>query len=244
MVRRAHTRAARDAEVRKTSWRSGNASSSIDPNSPTTCRASAKRSFEHAISTVGRGRDESRSARCGSVPAVSRRTSQSQLSSTTRWKFSSALARRHRLGALTNGNADIARLGLDRFFRFAFSAADVGAAKPAPEMFRAALLHTSVMAAPDDPCRRQPDRRHSRRRGSGHSYDLGQLRSTQSGSTSSHTRGAPTERHSDRDRRDRERVTRLRFSARARPRTLSLRRRCAGRTVRRVCAPLSTSRRG
>ena len=46
---------------------------------------------------------------------------------------------------MTNGNADIARLGLDRFFRFAFSAADVGAAKPAPEMFRAALLHTCVM---------------------------------------------------------------------------------------------------
>jgi len=54
------------------------------------------------------------------------------------------LARRHQLGALTNGNADIGRLGLDRFFRFAFSAADVGAAKPAPQMFRAALAHADV----------------------------------------------------------------------------------------------------
>jgi len=56
------------------------------------------------------------------------------------------LAARHRLGALTNGNADIVRLGLDRYFRFAFSAADVGAAKPAPDIFRAALSHAGVAA--------------------------------------------------------------------------------------------------
>ena len=57
-----------------------------------------------------------------------------------------ALAARHRLGALTNGNADIVRLGLDRFFRFAFSAADVGAAKPAPAIFQAALMHAGILA--------------------------------------------------------------------------------------------------
>ncbi len=56
------------------------------------------------------------------------------------------LAQRRQLGALTNGNADIARLGLDRFFRFAFSAADVGAPKPAPQMFRAALARAEVEA--------------------------------------------------------------------------------------------------
>ncbi len=56
------------------------------------------------------------------------------------------LAQRHQLGALTNGNADIERLGLDRFFRFAFSAADVGAAKPSPQMFHAALAHTDIEA--------------------------------------------------------------------------------------------------
>lgn len=55
------------------------------------------------------------------------------------------LAARHTLGALTNGNADIARLGLSRFFRFAISAADVGAAKPAPHMFRAALAHAAAL---------------------------------------------------------------------------------------------------
>lgn len=53
-----------------------------------------------------------------------------------------ALARQFTLGALTNGNADIRSLGLSLYFDFAFSAEDVGAAKPAPELFEAALRHT------------------------------------------------------------------------------------------------------
>ena len=56
------------------------------------------------------------------------------------------LARTLKLGALTNGNADIARLGLDRYLSFAFSAADVGAAKPEPAMFHAALAHNAIRA--------------------------------------------------------------------------------------------------
>ena len=57
------------------------------------------------------------------------------------------LAERYMLGALTNGNADFARLGLDRYFSFGFTAADVGASKPDPAMFQAALAHTGVPAA-------------------------------------------------------------------------------------------------
>ncbi len=56
------------------------------------------------------------------------------------------LAARYTLAALTNGNADFRRLGLDRFFSFGYSAADVGASKPAPDIFRAALAH--AMAEP------------------------------------------------------------------------------------------------
>ena len=52
-----------------------------------------------------------------------------------------ALSHRHTLGALTNGNADPKRLGLDPYFSFSFSAADVGAMKPAPDLFRRALDH-------------------------------------------------------------------------------------------------------
>lgn len=48
------------------------------------------------------------------------------------------------LGALSNGNADIQRIGLAHLFDFAFSAESVGAPKPAPHLFQAALTHTGV----------------------------------------------------------------------------------------------------
>ncbi|MBT5702307.1 MAG: HAD family hydrolase [Gammaproteobacteria bacterium] len=51
------------------------------------------------------------------------------------------------LGALTNGNADINRLGLNSCFSFAFSAEQVGAPKPAPDLFQAALAHTGCEPA-------------------------------------------------------------------------------------------------
>jgi len=56
------------------------------------------------------------------------------------------LAGQYQLGALTNGNADIHRLGLGQYFTFAFSAEDVGAPKPAPDLFHEALSHTGVEA--------------------------------------------------------------------------------------------------
>ena len=49
-----------------------------------------------------------------------------------------ALSRRVALVAVTNGNADLQTIGLDHLFRVRLSAADVGAPKPAPAMFRAA----------------------------------------------------------------------------------------------------------
>jgi FMN hydrolase / 5-amino-6-(5-phospho-D-ribitylamino)uracil phosphatase len=57
------------------------------------------------------------------------------------------LARHYRIGALSNGNADVMRLGLERIFAFKFAPADVGARKPAPEMFRAALGHAGIEPA-------------------------------------------------------------------------------------------------
>ena len=56
------------------------------------------------------------------------------------------LASRYTLAALSNGNADISRLGLDRYFAFALSAATVGRGKPAPDMFLAALGRAGVPA--------------------------------------------------------------------------------------------------
>jgi putative hydrolase of the HAD superfamily len=54
------------------------------------------------------------------------------------------LADQYVLGALTNGNADFQKLKLDTYFSFGFSAASVGASKPEPHMFRAALEHTGA----------------------------------------------------------------------------------------------------
>jgi len=54
------------------------------------------------------------------------------------------LAIDHRLGALSNGNADIHRIGLSHLFEFAFSAEDVGKPKPDPALFIKALEHTGV----------------------------------------------------------------------------------------------------
>ncbi|EED31594.1 HAD-superfamily hydrolase [gamma proteobacterium NOR5-3] len=57
-----------------------------------------------------------------------------------------ALAGRFRLGALTNGNADVYKTDAGEYFDFAFLAEDIGASKPAPDMFQAALNTTGVNA--------------------------------------------------------------------------------------------------
>ncbi|MGV0035358.1 MAG: HAD family hydrolase [Candidatus Azotimanducaceae bacterium WSBS_2022_MAG_OTU7] len=58
------------------------------------------------------------------------------------------VAQSFQLGAITNGNADIYRLGLNDCFQlFAFSAEQVGAPKPAPDLFHAALAHTGCEPA-------------------------------------------------------------------------------------------------
>jgi putative hydrolase of the HAD superfamily len=55
-----------------------------------------------------------------------------------------SLSRGYTLGALTNGNADIYKTDAGEYFDFAFLAEDVGASKPAPDMFHAALEQASV----------------------------------------------------------------------------------------------------
>ena len=57
-----------------------------------------------------------------------------------------SLASRFTLGALTNGNADVYRTDAGEYFDFAFLAEDIGASKPHPDMFHAALQRTGVAA--------------------------------------------------------------------------------------------------
>jgi len=66
------------------------------------------------------------------------------------------LAARVPLAALTNGNADLARIGLDRHFHFQLGAAEHGRAKPSPCIFVAACARLGcapheVLHVGDDP---------------------------------------------------------------------------------------------
>lgn len=56
------------------------------------------------------------------------------------------LARSYRLGALTNGNADIYKTDAGEYFDFAFLAEDFAASKPAPDMFHAAMAKAGARA--------------------------------------------------------------------------------------------------
>ena len=60
------------------------------------------------------------------------------------------------LVSLTNGNADLHKIGLSRFFQFSICARDFGAAKPAPQIFHSAcdrlgLPPDAVLHVGDDP---------------------------------------------------------------------------------------------
>ncbi|MBF0675024.1 HAD family hydrolase [Pseudomonas sp.] len=54
------------------------------------------------------------------------------------------LANRYRLAVLTNGNADVSRLGLADYFQFALCAEDLGVGKPDPRPFHEALKRGGV----------------------------------------------------------------------------------------------------
>ncbi|MGA6176020.1 HAD family hydrolase [Delftia sp. zbq_16] len=57
------------------------------------------------------------------------------------------LADRFILGVITNGNADVRRLGLADYFRFALSAEELGVGKPDPHPFQTALRQAGVPAS-------------------------------------------------------------------------------------------------
>ena len=57
------------------------------------------------------------------------------------------LALRFSLGVITNGNADVHRLGLADYFQFALCAEELGVGKPDPHPFQTALQRAGVTAA-------------------------------------------------------------------------------------------------
>ena len=57
-----------------------------------------------------------------------------------------ALASRFTLGVITNGNADVRRLGLADYFQFALCAEELGVGKPDPKPFTEALKRAGIAA--------------------------------------------------------------------------------------------------
>ena len=69
-----------------------------------------------------------------------------------------ALGARFAIGAITNGNADVHRIGIGHHFDFVVTPADAGAAKPDPAIFELALVAAQapperVVHVGDDPVR-------------------------------------------------------------------------------------------
>lgn len=65
---------------------------------------------------------------------------------------------KYRCGSITNGNADVALIGIDEFFDFSITAAGAGASKPNPIVFDAAVAASNTLAGSilhigDDPDR-------------------------------------------------------------------------------------------
>ena len=56
------------------------------------------------------------------------------------------LKKEYSLGVITNGNADLEKIGIDHYFNFSFSSSDLNASKPDPIMFEAATKHTGLDA--------------------------------------------------------------------------------------------------
>ena len=54
---------------------------------------------------------------------------------------------RYLSGAITNGNADIHHIGIGEYFHFYLKSADVGKAKPHPDIFQSALDHAKCKPA-------------------------------------------------------------------------------------------------
>ena len=57
-----------------------------------------------------------------------------------------ALSEKYKVYALTNGNADVKMIGIDKYLSGAVSSAEVGVSKPNPEIFEAALNKAGVEA--------------------------------------------------------------------------------------------------
>ncbi len=102
-----------------------------------------RRTLFSALSEVGYGQEKARELAEGAfqtmLEARHRITFFSDTVPTLEW-----LAGRYRLAVITNGNADVGRLGLADYFAFALCAEELGVGKPDPHPFQEALRRADV----------------------------------------------------------------------------------------------------
>ena len=134
-----------DHFTRDTLWRTREALLPVYPHIRHDLTAMRERVLEHALTEFGIAQS--------TAATLARSATQAFLDGRHEVEFFphaldtlAKLSQRYTLAALSNGNADIGRLGLDRYFSFSCSAADAGASKPAPAMFQQALQRAGVAA--------------------------------------------------------------------------------------------------
>ncbi|CAD5106335.1 HAD family hydrolase [Zestomonas carbonaria] len=104
-----------------------------------------RRTLFHALEGVGYSREEAVALAEGAFQAMLRARHRITFFPETVPTLE-ALAGRYHLGVITNGNADVRRLGLADYFQFALCAEELGVGKPDPKPFREALKKVGVTA--------------------------------------------------------------------------------------------------
>ena len=105
-----------------------------------------RRILFHALSDAGYAEDESRALAERGFQIFLEARHQVELFPDVH-RTLEQLANRYTLGVITNGNADVRRLGLADYFRFALCAEELGVGKPDPHPFNTALQHAGVPAS-------------------------------------------------------------------------------------------------
>lgn len=105
-----------------------------------------RRILFHALSDAGYGEDESRDLAEQGFQVFLEARHQVEFFPDVH-RTLEQLADRFILGVITNGNADVRRLGLADYFRFALCAEELGIGKPDPHPFQSALQRADVPAS-------------------------------------------------------------------------------------------------
>lgn len=105
-----------------------------------------RRTLHHALEGVGYAADEAQHLAEGAFQAMLEARHAITFFADTVTTLE-RLANQYQLGVITNGNADVRRLGLADYFSFILCAEELGVGKPDPKPFQEALSRSGMQAA-------------------------------------------------------------------------------------------------